>query len=166
MAAAAKDYSSRPHEPQVQPPNLPTAAGADPTLAEVAVAATTISASQTLIEVNDEIHEERSEVNVFATVIFENCPDEMLSEDYLVSLKKFILSENHLQKNIKDIKTLHLTSRQLNDQSYFHTVSVEICVKTAHLWEPPRAYIQKHLARNDWLRGNKTRITFDQIHVK
>ena len=119
----------------------------------------------TFNEVKDEIHEESSEVKVFATGLFENCPDQYLTEDYFVSLRKFILSENHLQNNISDIKTVHLSSRQLSSLMFIHTVSVEISVKTARLWEPPRVYIQKHLANNDWLRSNKTKITLTRIHV-
>ena len=118
-----------------------------------------------LNEVVDEIHSERKEVKVYATGTFENCPDCELSEDYFASLKKFILSENHLQNNISDIKTVHLTSRQLDNLMFVHTVSVEISVKTAQLGEPPRVYILKHLGNNDWLRGNKTRITLTRIHV-
>ena len=40
----------------------------------------------TLKEVSDEVLVEKSEVKVYATAIFENCPDQNLSEDYLVSL--------------------------------------------------------------------------------
>ena len=32
--------------------------------------------------------------------VFENCPDDRLSEEYFVSLRKFILSEKHLEDNI------------------------------------------------------------------
>ena len=54
-------------------------------------------------EVHDEILVETQEV--FATAEFENCPDEILSEDYFESLRKFMLSEQHLQNNMQDIKT-------------------------------------------------------------
>ena len=66
-------------------------------------------------EVVDEIHAEKNEVKVYATANFENCPDRNLSEDYFASFREFILSDNHLQKNIADIKTVNLTSRQLDN---------------------------------------------------
>ena len=115
-------------------------------------------------EVEDEVHHEQTEVKVFATGIFENCPDEVLSEDYFASLQKFIFSENHLQSNISDVKFIPTSSRQASPTEYLHVVSVEIIVKTARLWEPARAYIFKHLGKSDWLRGNKTRITLTKIH--
>ena len=83
--------------------------------------------------VEDEVLQEESEVKVCATGIFENCPD-------LVSI-------------------VPITSRLSSPRLYIHTVSVEMTVKTANLWEPPRAYVYKHLGKSDWLRGNKTRIT-------
>ena len=46
----------------------------------------------TLNEVQDEVVREESEVKVFATGVFENCPDETLSEDYYFSLRKFVCS--------------------------------------------------------------------------
>ena len=81
---------------------------------------------------NNEVHSEYSEVKVFATGIFENCPDYVLDEDYLLSLR----SENHLQSNISDVRTAPLSSRQSGNMLYNHTVSVEMTVKTAKLWEP------------------------------
>ena len=119
----------------------------------------------TLSEVCDEVLKE-SEVKVIATAKFENCPDEQLSEDYFISLRKFILSENHLERNISHVKANHLESRTMKNQLYFHRAVVEINVRLANLWEPPEVYIRKHLIKNDWLRGNKTRITLEDVHVE
>ena len=116
-------------------------------------------------EVKDEMYSEQDEVKVFATGIFENCPDYELHEDYLLSMRKFILSENHLQSNISDVRTAPLSSRQSSSKLYTHTVSVEMTVRTANLLEPPDAYIEKHLGTSDWLRSNKTRITLSKIHI-
>ena len=33
-------------------------------------------------EVADELLQEKSEVKIFATAVFENCPDQVLNEDY------------------------------------------------------------------------------------
>jgi hypothetical protein len=114
----------------------------------------------TFNEVRDEFLFEDSEVKVYATGVLENCPDEELSEDYFVSLRKFICSEPHLENNVVCVRFSHLSSRQIN-LHFVHKVKVEISVKTARLWEPPIAYIKKHLAKNDWLKGNKTRITLE-----
>ena len=92
-----------------------------------------------LIEVNDELVQERSEVEVSATGLFENRPDSELSDDYFVSLKKFILS------NIATVKIAKLSSRQLRPELFEHSVKVEILVKTGRLWELPAVYIRKHL---------------------
>ena len=113
--------------------------------------------------VEDEVLQEESEVKVCATGIFENCPDPTLEEDYFVSMKKFILSETHLQSNISNVSIVPISSRLSSPRLYIHTVSVEMTVKTANLWEPPRAYVYKHLGKSDWLRGNKTRITLVKI---
>ena len=67
----------------------------------------------TFNEVRDEIVEE--EVKLFATGVFENCPDETLSDDYFESRKKFIFSEKHLEENISCVKFAHLSTRQLRE---------------------------------------------------
>ena len=114
-------------------------------------------------EVIDEVHQEHREVKVYATGIFENCPDQRLFDEYFESLQKFILSENHLQSNISNVKIVPTSSRQTSHLLYTNAVSVEITVKTEKLWEPPRAYIVKHFGKSDWLRGNKTRIYLTKI---
>ena len=111
----------------------------------------------------DEVCQEQSEVNVNATGVFEDCPDPRLNYEYFLSLQKFILSESHLQNNISDVKMFPVSSRQTSPMMYKHTVSVEIKVKTENLWEPPRAYIYKHLGKSEWLRGNKTKISLVKI---
>ena len=73
------------------------------------------------------------------------------------------LSETHLEDNIASVKMANMSSRQIGPQLFVHLVNVEISVKTARLWEPAAGYIKKHLARNDWLKGNKTRITLMNI---
>ena len=118
----------------------------------------------TFSEVRDEIVEEEQEVRVSATGVFENCPDEKLSDDYYESLRKFVLSEKHLEENISCVNLAHLSSRQLR-QKFVHTVKVEILVKVARLREPPLCYLKKHLETNDWLKGNKTRITVTKFHM-
>ena len=118
----------------------------------------------TLNEVQDEVVREESEVKVFATGVFENCPDETLSEDYYLSLRKFVCSETHLQSNIAGINIAQLSSnRQTQSQLFMHRVQVELSVKTACLTKPPLVYLKKHLEKYDWLKGNKTRITLAAV---
>ena len=119
----------------------------------------------TLSEVKDELVPEDTEVKVLATGVFENCPDSKLSDEYHESLRKFILSERHLQESISCVKFAKLPSRQLGWQHFVHTVKVEITVKTARLCETPLAYLKKHLETNDWLKSNKTKITVIKFHV-
>ena len=108
------------------PANLPiTQPGTDQGLLQETAAAAS--------EVQDELVHEQSEVKVIGVGVFENCPDENLSEEYFGSLKKFILSESHLQENIANIKILQLSSRQLGEQLFDDSVNVEISVKIASL---------------------------------
>jgi hypothetical protein len=58
-----------------------------------------------------------------------------------MSLRKFMLSENHLASNISNVKTVPLSSRMLRNQLYVHTACVEISVKLENLLEAPCAYI-------------------------
>ena len=92
-------------------------------------------------EVRDEFVLEDTEEKVYATGVFENCPDANLSEDYFESLKRFVLSESHLQDNIDGVKIVQLSSRQLGPQLYVHLVNAELVVKTEMLWEPPSIHI-------------------------
>ena len=70
------------------------------------------------------------------------------------------LSENHLQCNISSVKIAQLSSsKQFLLPLYVHKVKVELSVKTAQLLESPLDYIKKHFVKNDWLKGNKTKIT-------
>ena len=92
---------------------------------QAAVAAASLSAHEaavpaTLSEVRDEVVYEHSEVKVYATGVFENCPDKTLSDDYYVSLRKFVTSETHLEDNIASVKMAQLSSRQLGSQLYVH----------------------------------------------
>ena len=128
IPAEAADRSTPPSAPPVSPkiavPALP--------------AASTVA---TFNEVGDEILLENKEVKVLAIANFENCPDPSLSEDYFISLQKFISSENHLARNISNIKADYMSSRTLQSQLYFHTASVEISVRLENRWEPAHVYI-------------------------
>ena len=63
-------------------------------------------------------------MKVLATGIFENCPENNLSGDYYESLRKFILSEKHLEENISSVKFAKLPSRQLGMNQFVHKVKL------------------------------------------
>jgi hypothetical protein len=130
-----------------------------------AASAVQSGALATLQELMDEFVPEPSETNVNAMGVFENCPDDRLSEEYFVSLRKFILSEKHLEDNISSVKFVRTGSRQIAHQQFVHTMNVQMSVKAGQLSETPLTYIKKHLESNDWLKGNKTRITLANIHL-
>ena len=105
-------------------------------------------------------------MTVRATAVFENCPDENLTEDYFGSLQQFVGSEDHLKRNISslNVKTSNLASRESGNGMFTHTLLVDMAVSINNLLEPAQDYVAKHLAKSDWLRGNKTRITLNRIH--
>ena len=179
-----------PHTPAASAPSTPLVApqtpqaetsqsGASsdtPTLTEAAsalplseqVLATDLTEAATAIE-SDASKEalEKSDITVVhTTAIFEDSPFEtLLKEDYS-SLQKFILSEEHLVKNICQLESQHCSSRELRSCSLKHTLEIKIHVKCSNLWEHARAYIWKHLGQGDYKRSNGTRIHLVKIHVK
>ena len=88
----------------------------------------------------------------------ENSPFMYLTEDDINSLRNFITSEEHLQRNI--IRT------ELERVSKWE-ISVKMFVSTSKLCEGARPYIWKHLGgSNFWTRSNGTVIKLERIHVK
>ena len=122
----------------------------------------TIAETGAFKHVNDEILSDKTEVKVRGTAFFENCPDQNLTDEYICSLRKFICSEKHLERNISDIQVFNYSSR-LSGGRFVHTMSVDISVKTTNLWESAQNYIVKHVGKSDWLKANKTRITLRDI---
>ena len=88
------------------------------------------------------LEEHKSDITVvYATAIFEDSPFETLLQEDYSSLQKFILSEEHLVKNICHLESQHLSSRELRSCSIKHTLEIKIHVKCSNLWEHARAYI-------------------------
>ena len=133
-----------------------------PTAAAVLVAATTsinpvLSATEELTKTDITV--------VHALAVFEDSPHEMLLQEDMDSLQKFIFSEDHLVRNIFNVESQPLTSLELRS-SFKHTIELRINVKCSNLWEPARSYVMKHLGRADYKRSNGTRIHLEKIHVK
>ena len=107
-------------------------------------------------------------VPVHGVAVFENCPVDVLTEEYADSLKRFLTSEDHLSQNISGTEFYHQSSRSLRRGVFTHTVSVVIHVRTGRLWESPASYIRKHLGlpNNEWTRSNGTVVKLSRIHQK
>ena len=102
---------------------------------------------------------------VRATAVFETSPNPQLKQEDFESLQKFILSEEHLKKNIVNMNFERVSSRSFRNSQFTHTVSVELHVSLSHLWESPVNYIGKHLGKNEWKRSNGTVITLAKIYA-
>ena len=103
---------------------------------------------------------------VHATAVFEDSPSRTLLQDDYNSLQKFILHQDHLEKNICHLESSHVSTRELRSCAFKHTLDVKIHVKCANLWEPAKTYIWKHLGKEDYKRSNGTLIKLVKIHVK
>ena len=91
----------------------------------------------------------------------------MLNADYDDSVRRFLHSEHHLQENIESSVIQHLSSRLSMNNTFEHTLSVTLRVKTARLWENPARYVRKHLSLdNYWTRTNGTIVELSRIHQK
>ena len=79
--------------------------------------------------------------------IFENSRCKDLSQDAVQSLKRFILSEDHLVENI-DYDFKSIASRLVRQNKYTHTIPVKIYVRTKNLWEPAARYLDKCIVKD------------------
>ena len=106
-------------------------------------------------------------IPVYCTATLDNCPDEVLSQEYGQSLRRFIHSEQHLKENVVSSDITHMSTRSLRNNKFVHTVSIIMHVRTARLWESPSKYIRKHLSlENYWTRSNGTIVRLSRIHQK
>jgi hypothetical protein len=124
----------------------------------------TVDASNIVDEIcPDEVYnnEEAKSANivvVHAVATFENSPNDTLGQDDIISLQKYIHSEEHLQRNISKVELQQISRWE---------VSTKLFVLTNNLWEGPRSYVWKHLGgQNFWDRSNGTKIKLVKIHVK
>ena len=63
-------------------------------------------------------------IPVYCIATLENCPDANLDEEYGESIRRFLLSEQHLVQNVSSVDLQHLSSRSFRNNSHTHTVSV------------------------------------------
>ena len=121
------------------------------------------------VNVNDVVtHTSESEVEVVQAVAsFENSFSSQIQQEDMESLQKFVLSEQHLVRNIiKTEVTEILSSRSFRDNRFTHSVLVEIHVLKKNLWESPVSYLTKHLGKSEWKRSSGTLIRLSRIHSK
>ena len=102
--------------------------------------------------------------SVQAIAVFESCPNDQLCQDDVESLRKFLLSENHLRSNIVNISLGQVSTRSFRT-SFTHTLAVTLEVATSRLWEPAQSYISKHLGKSEWKRSNGTLIKLARIQL-
>ena len=89
---------------------------------------------------------------------FRNSRNIALSQDDIISLEKYIYSEEHLKRNITNVEF---------DQVGHWEVQARLFVLKDNLWEGARSYVWKHLGgQNCWERSNGTKIKLERIHVK
>ena len=106
-------------------------------------------------------------ISVYCIATLENCPDSVLNQEYGDSIRRFIHSEHHLAENIASTELNHMSSRSSKSNTYVHTVSVILKVKTSRLWESPSKYVRKHLGLdNYWTRSNGTVVKLSRIHQR
>ena len=106
-------------------------------------------------------------IQVYCTATIDNCPDDIINNEYGNSIRRFIQSEHHLRDNVTISEMKHLSTRSLGESKYLHTVSIVLDVKTARLWESPAKYVRKHLGLdNYWTRSNGTVVRLTRIHQK
>ena len=106
-------------------------------------------------------------VPVYCLAVFENCPDEELTEEYGNSLQRYLASEQHLCQNIVSAQFNHESTRRFRNNLFVHTVAVILHMRNERLWESAASYIRKHLGlTNEWSKGNGTLIKLTRIHQK
>ena len=81
--------------------------------------------------------------------LFENSPNPSLGQDEVDLLHRFILSEDHLVQNVKNVKYdfQNTVSRATSRNKFIHMIPVQLDVKTERLWEPAWRYIDKFLVK-------------------
>ena len=108
------------------------------------------------ITTDNDVEEDTTVVHAVATI--ESSPFTDLTEDDIKSLMNFIVSEQHLERNILKTEFERLSKWE---------IAVEIYIDNSRLWEEARPYIWKHLeGSNFWTRSNGAVIKLSRIHVK
>ena len=68
-----------------------------------------------------------------AAAVLDESPNVTLTNDGIDSIVKVITSKDYLKRNIANLEYTHLSSRELRDQKYIHTVGLTIFVRPENL---------------------------------
>ena len=94
-------------------------------------------------------------VVIHAKACFERCPNDILFQDDLDSVTRFVTSKDHLKRNITSVEFDRVTFDGVDEGGTFeHSVQLRIAVLQRNLWQGARAYIWKHLGADIWERSN------------
>ena len=91
-------------------------------------------------------------VPVYCTATVGNCPDSVLTDDYYQSIRRFLVSEEHLMQNISSAELQYVSCSRNN--LHTHTISIVMYVRTARLWESPSSYVRNIGGKNIVLSGD------------
>ena len=106
-------------------------------------------------------------ITIHASAVIENSPYAEFMEEEWQSLNRFIISKEHLQKNVASVRHCESISSESPGGRFRHVVRIQIDVRTESLWETPRSYLWRHIGQeNSWNRSNGTIITLTRIHQK
>ena len=115
---------------------------------------------------DDTRQEVHSQPEIVITVIIEKSPFNLLAQEEIDSITRFIMQKEHMKKNITNIEYNLLPSRNSECGLFRHTISLRLSVKTLNLWETPRSYVFRHVGQDIWERGNGSEIRITKIHQK
>ena len=87
-------------------------------------------------------------VVIHGTAVIDNSPFNLLAQEEVESISRFITQKEHMKKNIENIEYSLLSSRNSEGDLFRHTVSLKVFVKTVNLWETPRSYIFRHVGQD------------------
>ena len=117
-------------------------------------------------DTRQEVHSQPEIVIIHGTVIIEKSPFNLLAQEEIDSITRFIMQKEHMKKNITNIEYNLLPSRNSECGLFRHTISLRLSVKTLNLWETPRSYVFRHVGQDTWERGNGSEIRITKIHQK
>ena len=103
---------------------------------------------------------------ILHVVILDDSPLSQVNNGMVNSVVHLIDSKDHLRRNINDIKYGAIKDYRESNLKFRHEIQFILHVKTASLWETPRAYLWKHLGTSTWTLNDGTRISFVKIHRK
>ena len=106
-----------------------------------------------------------AEVEVLATVVFEDSRKSKLEQGDLIAVQELIFRERHLKENIKKLEFGQYHTKELR-QGFKHSFQISLTVNSGNLWESPRGYIWKFFGKDEWKRKDGSRLTFNRIHSK